>query len=264
MQTVSPAKPRTLAGGPWDADVFRRLRMLPPGPEREALRVETICLWLPTAHRLASHFADRGEPLEDLRQVAALGLIEAVDQYDPTRHRTFVTHAEPLVAGELRRYLRDGAWHAPLPRPVGDLRDQVRASRRRLARARDGSLPSWAEVAADTGLSDAEVIMGMEALHRRRTTARVAEAAGTNGRFAPYEQMDDGARALDAAVDREAIRPALRTLPERERTILYLRYFCDMTQSRIARSLGISQVHVSYLLSRSCRRLRAHALQEAA
>ncbi|WTS52880.1 sigma-70 family RNA polymerase sigma factor [Streptomyces sp. NBC_00101] len=75
--------------------------------------------------------------------------------------------------------------------------------------------------------------------------------------------MDGGARALETAVDREAIRPGLRTLPERERTILYLRYFCDMTQSRIATYVGISQVHVSHLLTRSCERLRAHACQEA-
>ncbi|MEV8230817.1 SigB/SigF/SigG family RNA polymerase sigma factor [Streptomyces sp. NPDC079167] len=242
---------------------FRRLRTLPPGPERDALRNDTVCSWLPMAHRIASRFRYRGESVDDLRQVAAMGLVKAVDRYDPFRGKAFETYAVPTVTGELKRHFRDHTWDVHVPRRVQDLRNRIRVSRRELAQADGGRLPSCAEIAADTGLGEDDVRLGTEALNGYSALSLDAEPQG-DGRTSLADRLGFWDRALDVAVDREAVKPGLRALPERERTVLYLRYFRDMSQVNIAEVLGISQMHVSRLLHRSCARLRASALRESA
>ncbi|MFD3739892.1 RNA polymerase subunit sigma [Streptomyces sp. CB00316] len=252
-----------------DADVpssdtaFRRLSALPPGPEREALRDETICAWLPMAYRLAARFRNRGESMDDLRQVAAMGLVKAVDRYDPGRGKAFETFAVPTVTGELKRHFRDHTWDVHVPRRVQDLRNQVRTARRDLAQRLGGRAPTCAEIAAEAGLCEEDVLLGLEALESYSALSLDAEPAGGDGGTALADRLGSWDHALDVAVDREAAKPGLRTLPERERTILYLRYFRDMTQVGIAKRLGISQMHVSRLISQSCERVRAGALREA-
>ncbi|MFE8976170.1 RNA polymerase sigma factor SigF [Streptomyces cyaneofuscatus] len=252
-----------------DADVppsdtaFQRLSALPPGPEREALRDETICTWLPMAHRLAARFRNRGESMDDLRQVAAMGLVKAVDRYDPARGKAFETFAVPTVTGELKRHFRDHTWDVHVPRRVQDLRNQVRTARRDLAQRLGGRAPTCAEIAAEAGLSEEDVLLGLEALESYSALSLDAEPAGADGGITLADRLGSCDPALDVAVDREAAKPGLRMLPERERTILYLRYFRDMTQVGIAERLGISQMHVSRLISQSCARVRAGALEEA-
>ncbi|MEU0922309.1 RNA polymerase sigma factor SigF [Streptomyces cyaneofuscatus] len=252
-----------------DADVppsdtaFQRLSALPPGPEREALRDETICTWLPMAHRLAARFRNRGESMDDLRQVAAMGLVKAVDRYDPARGKAFETFAVPTVTGELKRHFRDHTWDVHVPRRVQDLRNQVRTARRDLTQRLGGRAPTCAEIAAEAGLSEEDVLLGLEALESYSALSLDAEPAGVDGGITLADRLGSCDPALDVAVDREAVKPGLRMLHERERTILYLRYFRDMTQVGIAERLGISQMHVSRLISQSCARVRAGALEEA-
>lgn len=243
------------------AAAFQRLRALPAGPERDELRRATVCAWLPMAHRLASRFRDRGEPLDDLRQVAAIGLVKAVDRYDPARGKAFETYAVPTVVGELKRHFRDHTWDLHVPRRVQDLRNQVRVARRDLAQTLGGRLPTEAEIAGRTGLCVEDVRAGLEALDSYRTLSLDAEIpkAGDGACLADTLGLCD--HALDVAVDREAVKPGLRSLPERERTILYLRFFRDMTQDRIAETLGISQMHVSRLIAQCCEEVRRQALQ---
>lgn len=245
-------------------EAFRRLSALPPGRERDTLRSDLVRAWLPMAHRIASRFRDRGEAMDDLRQVAAMGLVKAVDRYDPLRGKAFETYAVPTITGELKRHFRDHTWDVHVPRRVQDLRNQVRTVRRDLSQTAGGRAPTCAQIASAAGLSEEDVVLGMEALESYSALSLDAEPAGAEGGIPLSERLGTTDRALDVTVDREAVKPGLRKLPERERTILYLRFFRDMTQVRIAERLGISQMHVSRLLSQSCERLREDALQGAA
>lgn len=263
MQAASAPQPSTDTGAPSSDEAFRKLVALPRGPERDALREEIVCAWLPMAHRLASRFRNRGEPMDDLRQVAAMGLVKAVDRYDPARGKAFETYAVPTVTGELKRHFRDHTWDVHVPRRVQDLRNQVRTARRDLAQRLGGRAPTCAEIAAEANLPEEDVLLGLEALESYSALSLDAEPAGVDGGATLADRLGSWDHALDTAVDREAAKPGLRKLPERERTILYLRYFRDMTQLGIAEHLGISQMHVSRLISQSCARVRAGALKEA-
>ncbi|MFH8483390.1 SigB/SigF/SigG family RNA polymerase sigma factor [Streptomyces sp. NPDC018055] len=262
MQAAPSPGFRSDAGTPPTDVAFRRLSDLPPGTERDALRDDIICAWLPMAHRLAARFRGRGESMDDLRQVAAMGLVKAVDRYDPNRGKAFETYAVPTVTGEVKRHFRDHTWDVHVPRRVQDLRNRVRTARRDLAQRLGGRAPTCAEIAAEAGLAEEDVLLGLEALESYSALSLDAEPAGADGGSPLADRLGSCDHALDVAVDREAVKPELRRLPERERTILYLRYFRDMTQLGIAERLGISQMHVSRLISRSCERVRAGALRE--
>lgn len=192
-----------------------------------------------------------------------MGLGKAVDRYDPTRGKAFETYAVPTITGELKRHFRDHTWDVHVPRRVQDLRNRVRASRRSLAQGKGGCPPSCADIAADTGLDEDDVRLGMEALHGYSALSLDADPSGDGG-ISLADRLGVCDRALDVAVDREAVKPSLKALPERERTVLYLRFFRDMSQARIAEVLGISQMHVSRLLRQSCAQVRAAALAESA
>lgn len=243
-------------------ETFRRIAALPDGPEKDALRKEVVTAWIPMADRLAGRFRNRGESTEDLRQVAALGLVKAVGRYDPARGNAFESFAVPTVVGEVKRHFRDHLWAMHVPRRVQELRNRVRAARRELAPLLDGRSPTVPEMAARTGLTEDEVIAGMEAIDSYAAMSLDAELPGADGR-ALLDSLGHHDPGLDIVVDRVTIAPRLRALPEREQRILYLRFFDDMTQNQIAEIMGISQMHVSRLISRTCAALRAHALSEA-
>ncbi|MEV5847158.1 SigB/SigF/SigG family RNA polymerase sigma factor [Streptomyces sp. NPDC051985] len=238
---------------------FARLAALGDGPERNALRDELVAAWLPMAHRIAGRFRDRGEAVEDLRQVAALGLVKAVDRYDPARG-AFESYAVPTVTGEVKRHFRDRMWALRVPRRVQELRNRVRVARRELTQLPGTPEPTPADLAAHTGLTEGEVTAGLEALDSYSTLSLDAELAAGDEGYSLAETLGATDGSYDVVIDREAAKEGLRRLPERERAILYMRFFEDMTQSRIADQLGISQMHVSRLISRSCARVRAEAL----
>ncbi|MCX5166958.1 RNA polymerase sigma factor SigF [Streptomyces antibioticus] len=255
MPTTVSTKQHPHDDAPDTTAAFARLAGLPEGPERRALRDDLIRLWLPMAERIAVRFRGRGENLEDLYQVAALGLVKAVDHYDPDRGRVFEAYAVPTITGEIKRHFRDHMWTLHVPRRVQDLRNRVRQADKDLAQTTSGRAPTVAEIAAHAQLTEDEVRTGMEALDCFSALSLDAEIPGTDG-YALTDALGDPDPGYDTVVDRVAVAPRLRELPERERTILYLRFFQGMTQSRIADQLGISQMHVSRLLSGCCRRLR--------
>ncbi|MEU4154084.1 RNA polymerase sigma factor SigF [Streptomyces sp. NPDC026659] len=262
MAVTDSTKTHPHDDAPDTAEAFERLAGLPDGPRRRELRDELVRLWLPMAERIAVRFRGRGESLEDLYQVAALGLVKAVDHYDPERGRAFEAYAVPTITGEIKRHFRDHMWTLHVPRRVQDLRNRVRVAWKELSQTTSGRAPGVEEIAQRTGLTEDEVRTGMEALECFSALSLDAEVAGTEG-FALGDCLGEPDPGFDLVVDRVAVSPFLAALPERERTILYLRFFRGMTQSRIADQLGISQMHVSRLLTGCFDRLREELLAEA-
>ena len=261
--TTTPAARRRHDDAPDTAALFARLAVLEDGPERDAVRDELVTAWLPMAHRIAGRFRERGESLEDLRQVAALGLVKAVDRFDPERG-AFESYAVPTITGEVKRHFRDRMWALRVPRRVQELRNKVRVARRELTQTPGTPEPTAADLAAHTGLTEEEVAAGLEALESFSALSLDAELSSDDDGYSLADTLGTADSSYDTVVDRESAKAGLSRLPERERAILYMRFFEDMTQSRIADQLGISQMHVSRLISRSCARVRAEVLGERA
>lgn len=235
---------------------FRQIAALPGGcPERDELCREVVCAWMPMAGRLARNFRGRGEALEDLEQVAALGLVKAVDRYDPERGCAFESYAVPTIVGEVKRHFRDHLWGVHVPRRTQELRNRVRVTRRELDYRLDDRSPTVEAIARESGLTEDEVRTGLAALDSYSPLSLDAELPGADDGYSLIDTLGSADAGYDQVVHREAVRERIRKLPEREREILYLRFFVEMTQSRIAEELGISQMHVSRLLSRVCGRL---------
>ncbi|MFG3280997.1 SigB/SigF/SigG family RNA polymerase sigma factor [Streptomyces sp. NPDC048111] len=247
--------PRTTAA-------FRRLHALDAGPEHDALRDDLVAQWLPMSRRLAGKYRNRGADLEDLCQVAAMGLVKAVDRYEVARG-AFEAYAIPTINGEIKRHFRDALWSVHVPRRVQELRNKVRVARSELLAGQAGE-PTVPQLAAACGLEEDEVRDGLEAIESFRSLSLGAESAsaGDGEGMSLVDGLGTTDPGYDIAVDREAVKPALRALPERESQILYMRFFQDKTQNEIAGELGISQMHVSRLITRTCARVRRQALAE--
>ncbi|OPF76736.1 RNA polymerase subunit sigma [Streptomyces antioxidans] len=236
---------------------FERLATASDGPEREALVEELVAAWLPMAHRLAHRYRNRGENLEDLQQVAAMGLVKAVDRYDPRRGGAFEPYAIPTIVGELKRYFRDCSWDLHVPRRVQELRNKVRTTVQEMATTEGADRsPTVARIAEAAGMSEEDVLTGVEALGSYRSLSLDAEMTGADDGYSLADTLGRPEGRYETVIAREAVKPCLHRLPEREQHILYLRFFRDMTQARIADELGISQMHVSRLISRSCQDIR--------
>lgn len=240
-------------------ELLRTLAALPARhPSRPAVREQAIEAWLPLARQLACRFAGRGEPLQDLSQTAMIGLINAVDRFDPARGEDFPAFAVPTIVGEVKRYFRDQAWVLHVPRRIQELRLAVAASRDVLAQ-RLGHTPTPAELASDLQVSEDDVRAGIVASRAYATSSLDAPvsrgATGEPGSTLGELLAEDDA-GLARAELRLAVAPAVAALPERERLILVLRFFGNLTQDQIAARIGISQMHVSRLLAKSFERLR--------
>ncbi|MFI6333867.1 RNA polymerase sigma factor SigF [Streptomyces sp. NPDC050535] len=262
MRTRASAKHHPHDDAPDTAGSFRELAALPEGRQRDALRAEIVEAWLPMAERLAGRFRNRGESSEDLRQVAALGLVKAVDRYDPELGNAFESYAVPTITGEIKRHFRDHMWTLHVPRRVQDLRNRVRFASQDLSTV-TGRRPTVAEIAERAQLSEEDVRAGLEALESFTALSLDAELPGSEDGYSLSDALGSADPALDTVIDREAVKLRLRALPERERAILYMRFFDDRTQSSIAEELGISQMHVSRLISRCCERLRDQVMRDA-
>ncbi|GAB2608981.1 RNA polymerase sigma factor SigF [Streptomyces capparidis] len=248
---------------PDTAEEFRRLATMPEGPERDELRKAITCAWMPVAERLARRFRNRGENQEDLVQVAALGLVKAVDRYQPDRGTAFESFAIPTIVGELKRHFRDHLWSLHVPRRVQELRNRTRSARNELLQELEGRGPTVRELAGYTGLSEEDVLLGMEAQDAYSTVSIDAPMPGYDD-FSIADTIGGPDSTMELVVNRESLKPLLAELPERERRILYLRFFKDLTQTQIADIVGISQMHVSRLISRTCNDLREGLLADAA
>ncbi|WAL93152.1 SigB/SigF/SigG family RNA polymerase sigma factor [Streptomyces sp. Je 1-369] len=251
---------RTHDDAPDTEQTFRHLATTPPGRERDALVAELVEAWLPLARRLAGRFRHKGESMDDLKQVAALGLLKAVERYDPDRG-AFPSYAVPMVTGELHRHFRDHSWDVHVPRRVQELRNKVRSTHQDLMNRPDHPAePDLEEIAAQAGLTLAEVHNGMEAWDSNNSLSLDADigTAPHGDSFTLADTLGHTDPGYDLATDREAARRGLAQLTERERSILYLRFFEDMPQSRIAEEIGVSQMHISRLITRSCAQVREH------
>ncbi len=230
---------------------FAELSALPEDdPRRPGLRGEIVADHLDLARNLARKFDRRGESLEDLVQVATIGLIKAVDRFDVERGN-FYAFAVPTIMGELRRHFRDTAWAVRVPRQLKELHVTVASASAELSQTL-GRAPKPSELADHLGLDREQVYEALVAGASKQGAsldARLAEPAGD--RFG-YEDEH-----FDEVDNRRALAPLLEALPERERRIIVLRFFRGMSQSDIARRVGVSQMQVSRLLAKTLRQLRA-------
>jgi len=198
------------------------------------------------ARALARRFANRSEPLDDLEQVAMLGVLKAVERFDPDRGTPFAAFAIPTVIGELRRHFRDQGWMVRVPRRVQDLHLRIGTVISELSQQL-GRSPTAGEIADAAGVRDEDVLEALDAGNRYRPTSLDISASGTDA-----DAVLGGADSEFASVeDRATLLDLLHRLPEREQRVMYMRYFEDMTQAEIAEAIGVSQMHVSRLLSRS-------------
>ena len=203
------------------------------------------------AEYLARRFCDRGEPLDDLRQVALLGLLKAVERFEPERGLAFTTFAGPTIVGELKRHFRDRTWSVRVPRRLQELSLRVERGRVELGQ-QWGRAPTPAEIGRHVGVTEEQVLEGMEASGLYR--------AGSLDAPAPMSDVDESTggdrvgaddEELAHVEDRALVRTIIASLPTRERRIVYLRFFEGLTQVEIAQRVGVSQMHVSRLLQRS-------------
>ena len=233
------------------------------GKARRRIRDELVAGHLPLAEHIALKYRRRGQSMEDLRQVARVGLVAAVDRFDPDRGSDFVSYAVPTIMGEVRRYFRDATWMVSVPRRLKELNRAVFRAVGELS-VELGSAPRPQQIATRLGISLEAVYDGLRAgmAYQADSLDTPASQHDDDGRLANTAAVvDSGVEQID---NRETLHSALADLPEREQDIVKLRFEDELTQSEIARRMGLSQVHVSRLLTRSVARLRAAFLPEDA
>ncbi|MFF8194068.1 RNA polymerase sigma factor SigF [Streptomyces bobili] len=240
---------------------FVELRALDAGsPEYAELRNQLVRMHLPLVEHLARRFRNRGEPLDDLTQVATIGLIKSVDRFDPDRGVEFSTYATPTVVGEIKRHFRDKGWAVRVPRRLQELRLSLTTATAELSQLH-GRSPTVHELAEKLAISEEEVLEGLESANAYSTLSLdVPDTDDESPAVADTLGAED--EALEGVEYRESLKPLLEDLPPREKRILLLRFFGNMTQSQIAQEVGISQMHVSRLLARTLAQLREKLLVE--
>jgi RNA polymerase sigma-B factor len=238
---VNPTRQQTDGDEDWLRESLQRYATYREKELRDEIAERTS--WLAT--RGARRFADCGEPFDDLVQVARIGLLNAIDRFDPFQGVPFGAYATPTIMGELRRYFRDHTWGVHVSRRAKDLRPAVNAASEALSKELQRS-PRISEIAARMHLPEESVIEALEA-----NSAYRAHTLDVGGRSFPSVEPD-----LDAVLNREVISDLLDTLRPRERQILYLRFFEELSQAQIAEKIGTSQVHVGRLITSSLAELR--------
>ena len=268
MERLNPAMSmQTTTRGTRENDAQARallslLTDLAPGADRERVRARLIELYIPLAEYLARRFRNRGEQLDDLVQVANLGLIKSVDGFDPTRGAAFTSYAIPMIVGELKRHFRDKGWDVRVPRRLQELRLEIGKVSGDLAQNL-GRSPTVADLAARLGVSEEEVIEGLDCGQAYRALSLDAPVGdGDGGANGLGDLLGDDDPDIRNVENREALRPLLAKLPAREQKIIAMRFHGNLTQSQIAAELGISQMHVSRLLAGALRSLRAQLTRE--
>ncbi|MDQ6729774.1 MAG: SigB/SigF/SigG family RNA polymerase sigma factor [Actinomycetota bacterium] len=219
-------------------------------------RDELIERFLPLARKLARRYASANEPFDDLVQVASLGLVKAVERFDPRRGFAFSSFAVPTIVGELKRYFRDTSWALHVDRSAQERARRIADARRAIGAER-GRSPTVVELAEYLECSTEEVLDGLQISEAYDTVSldapRPSEDQGTVSRLDAIGDEDERLQLVD---DQATIFAAAQCLPERERQILFLRFTEDLTQTEIADRVGVSQMQVSRLLRRSLQRLR--------
>ena len=228
--------------------------------QREQLREELLTGHLPLAEHIAMRYRDRGQPLDDLRQVARLGLIYAIDRFDPERG-DFVVFAVPTIMGEVRRYFRDNTWAMRVPRRVKETHLRIGSAIDALSQSL-GRSPTAKEIAAELDIDPDEVTQAVIAGNAYQPSSIDAVSVGRDTEASLLDTLGEQESQFDRVEEYVAIRPLLAGLPERERRILTMRFFESMTQTQIAQRMGISQMHVSRILAKTLARLREQTSRE--
>ena len=242
----SSTEPASDAGG--ERELFARL------PSDETAREELVRMFHPLAEYLARRYAGRGEPVEDLIQVADIGLLHSIDRFNPRRDVQFSTYATATIVGELKRHYRDKGWALRVPRRLQETGLRINTVMGELWQEL-GRSPTIREIGARAGAADEQVLEAMEAMQAYSTTSLDAPIGEEGATPAQTIGAEDESIALMEGWT--SVAPLIKDLPGRQRRILYLRFFQDMTQNEIADELGISQMHVSRLLSQTLERLRS-------
>lgn len=229
-----------------------------------AARDELVTMHLPLVEHLARRFRDRGEPHDDLVQVGTVGLIKAVDRFDADRGVEFSTYATPTIVGEIKRHFRDRGWSIRVPRRLQELRQQISIATAELSQ-KSGRSPTVAELATFLDLSEDEILEGLESAQAYSTLSLDASAPGDDDSDSTSltDTLGSDDEALEGVEYRESLKPLLAALTERERQIIMMRFFKNMTQAQIAEEVGVSQMHVSRLLTRALAQLRSGLMDDA-
>ncbi len=239
---------------PSDAELFERLRLHEDARAREQL----IERYLPLARRLARRYQRAEEPMEDLVQVASLGLLKAVDRFDPSRPVVFSSYAVPTILGELKRHFRDRTWSVRVPRDLQELALRVDGVVTQLATT-TGRSPSVGDIARAVDLPPEQVLEALEAAAAYRAGSldapRSAQGEDSGETLADTLGQEDG--SFRRVEERATLEPLLRHISERERLVLELRFRADLTQAEIGERIGVSQMQVSRLIRQALARLRA-------
>jgi RNA polymerase sigma-B factor len=232
-----------------DAEVEALFARLPDAAARDEIAVH----FLPFAEYLARRFAGRGEALDDLTQVANVGLLNAIDRFDPSRNVRFSTFAAATIVGELKRHFRDKGWALRVPRRMQEIAVRVNQVLPELAQ-RHGRAPTIPELAEYLDVTTDDIADAMDAV-QAYSTASLDAPIGAEGK-APIESIGEDDPSLELLDEWSSLAPAVAALSPRDRRVLYLRFFRGLTQSEIAEDVGVSQMHVSRILSRTLEKLR--------
>ncbi|MFE6744684.1 RNA polymerase sigma factor SigF [Kitasatospora purpeofusca] len=236
--------------------LFLRLGALEPGStEHTYVRDTLIELNLPLVRYASARFRSRNEPMEDIVQVGTIGLIKAIDRFDPERGVEFPTFAMPTVVGEIKRFFRDTSWSVRVPRRLQELRLALTKAGDELAQRLDRS-PTVAELAACLGVSEEDVVEGLAVGNAYTASSLDSTPSDEDGEGPLADRLGYEDLALEGVEYRESLKPLLAKLPPRERRIIMLRFFGNLTQSQIGEEIGISQMHVSRLLTKTLTQLR--------
>jgi RNA polymerase sigma-B factor len=217
-------------------------------------REELVQRHLPLVRSLARRYAGRGEPLDDIEQVGAIGLIKAIDRFELDREVSLATYATPNVVGEIKRHFRDKGWAIRVPRALQELNAKMSATIDRLT-SRLGRSPSIAEIAESLEATPEEVLEAIE-VGSAYTTLSLSGAPGGDDEADPLEAIGEEDEEFERTEDRAALAPALAHLPQREREILRMRFEDGLPQTHIAERVGLSQMHVSRLIRKSLAAIR--------
>lgn len=243
-------------------ELLQELALLAPEDQRrEDIRAQLVLMHTPVVRHIAGRYARRGESMEDIEQAAMLGLVKAINRYDPEVGRGFLAYAAPTMTGEVKRHFRDRTWTMRVPRPLQELRLALGDARQGFVREH-GRAPTVAEVAELLGVTEEEAIEAIGAAEAYRPVSLDSPITEEEGGASLGDLIGGEDPELELIVNRNTLRPMLEKLPERERTILIYRFFGNKTQTEIAELMDISQMHVSRLISRSLAALKKKLLEE--
>jgi RNA polymerase sigma-B factor len=218
-------------------------------------REQLIQRHLPLVRSLARRYAGRGEALEDIEQVGAIGLIKAIDRFELDREVSLATYATPNVVGEIKRHFRDKGWAIRVPRALQELNASMSGAIERLTVKLSRS-PSIAEIAEELETTPEQVLEALE-VGSAYSTVSLSTAPGGEDELDPLETIGEEDEGFQRSEDRAALAPALQRLPPREREILRMRFEEGLPQTQIAQRIGLSQMHVSRLIRKSLAEMRA-------